>query len=655
MKRFFALVAVVLVVWSARGAGLDDQYVQIFNTIQEADRLTGSQPARALVKYLEAQTALRQLAKENPEWNPKVVSFRLNYLAGKIEALSTKPATPVMPAPAATNQAPVTPPLTPPAEPPAEPPVTSPAPTAPAAPLAEQPAPPPAAPPAPPATTVQPVGPSELAAQVNLLKEQVRLLQADKILLEAKLKEAFAVQPAAADPRELARAEEKIRSLQKENDLLSVSLDLQKAKPAQSPDLKGYEAAKQALGEANRVIAEQNALTTRLTLERDALQARLQNLGSDGQATAALRAENQLLKKQVADLQAAAPAATRGDETTRQLAQTRAQMALLQSDTDVLRLEKLALEQRIRRLAATNAPAAARVSAVSTPEASASASTAEASRVRKLERERDDLQKQLDAARKDLANRKGQSTDARVEALQNELATVRARLDSFEARSVPYSAEELALFKPPDPRLAPDPNAGKRPIKELPPGSAKLVAEAQSYFSARQYDKAEAAYTEVVRQDPKNVAALTDLAVTQIQAGHLESAEVTVKQALALAAENPYSLYALGLLRLSQARYDEAVDALSRAAKLDPQNPEVQNYLGLALSEKGLRGPAESALRKAIELQPNYAEAHYNLAVTYLNRQPPAPALARWHYDRAIKAGHARNPDLEKKLDAANL
>ena len=38
--------------------------------------------------------------------------------------------------------------------------------------------------------------------------------------LEAKLKEALAAQPAAIDPRELAKAEERIRTLEKEADLL---------------------------------------------------------------------------------------------------------------------------------------------------------------------------------------------------------------------------------------------------------------------------------------------------------------------------------------------------------------------------------------------------------------------------------------------------
>ena len=63
-----------------------------------------------------------------------------------------------------------------------------------------------------------------MEAQLGALHEQVQKLQADNTTLQAKLKEALGAQPAAIDPRELARARETIRSLMKENDLLKVSL-----------------------------------------------------------------------------------------------------------------------------------------------------------------------------------------------------------------------------------------------------------------------------------------------------------------------------------------------------------------------------------------------------------------------------------------------
>jgi hypothetical protein len=62
--------------------------------------------------------------------------------------------------------------------------------------------------------------------QLKVLQAEVERLQADNRLLGAKLKEALSVQPAAVDPRELAKAEERIRALQKENALFKTQLEV---------------------------------------------------------------------------------------------------------------------------------------------------------------------------------------------------------------------------------------------------------------------------------------------------------------------------------------------------------------------------------------------------------------------------------------------
>ena len=531
MKWLAALILVLIcgVLPGAFGQGLDDEYVQIFRLIQEADALAGPAPSQALAKYLDAQAALDRLHKGSPDWNTRIVNYRLSYLANKIGTLSAS-------------------------HPPAEPTqgnLTNP----PAATAQTQPA--------------QATLPSDWEAQMNGVKEQVRQLEADKSLLQAKLKEALAMRPAESDPRELAKADERIKALQKENELLKVGVEKQsQTAPANAKELE-----------------QQQQL----------------------------------------------------------LAGAKQQIAALQTDKETLRLEKVALETRIKQLSGNNVA----------PNGSGTL-PADAARIQQLESERDNLEKRLDSATKELAGRKSKGTTARSQDLENQLALVRARLEIFEARAVPYSAEELELLKRPQAKLAEaDPNAGKKSIRTLPPGGAALVADAQRYFAAKQYDKAEAAYLQVLQMDPKNVPALANLAAIQAEAELFDRADANIKQALALDPEDAYSLYVLGILRFRQAKYDEALDALSHAAKLDPQNADVQNYLGLALSEKGMRVPAEAALRKAIQLQPGYAGAHYNLAVVYATQQPPATELARWHYQKAIAGGHERNLDLEKRFETS--
>jgi len=237
-----------------------------------------------------------------------------------------------------------------------------------------------------------------------------------------------------------------------------------------------------------------------------------------------------------------------------------------------------------------------------------------------------------------------------VDELAEQLETLRARLDIYESKPAPYTPEELALFKKPEP-LVSDPHANEKSVKELPAGTVELVAGAQRDFSAGSYQQAEQKYLEVLRHDDRNVSTLANLATIQLEMGHLDDAEKNLKAALAVVPDDAFSLSILGNLKFRQAKYDEALDALSRAAKADPKKPESQNFLGLTLSEKGMRSAAEAAFRKAVILKPDYGGAQNNLAVFYLTQQPPSLELARWHYEKALAAGFPHNPEMEKMMN----
>ena len=78
---------------------------------------------------------------------------------------------------------------------------------------------------APAATSATPAAASgaseaDLQAQVDSLKQQVAQLQSANQVLQNKLQEALSAQPAPADAQALAQAQDQVRSLMKENDLL---------------------------------------------------------------------------------------------------------------------------------------------------------------------------------------------------------------------------------------------------------------------------------------------------------------------------------------------------------------------------------------------------------------------------------------------------
>jgi tetratricopeptide (TPR) repeat protein len=187
-------------------------------------------------------------------------------------------------------------------------------------------------------------------------------------------------------------------------------------------------------------------------------------------------------------------------------------------------------------------------------------------------------------------------------------------------------------------------------IKELPPGAGALMADAMRATDAKDYARAEEMYKEILRQDENNVYVLVHLAQTQLAAGRLEECEKTVLRAVKLDPQDAGSLYLLGILRFRQERLDEALEALNTSAKYNPTNSGTQTYLGCVLEEKGQHAQAETTLRRALELDPKMADAHYYLAFVYAAETPSFPALAQWHYERALALGHPKSPELEKKL-----
>jgi Flp pilus assembly protein TadD len=624
MKQMFVLVILLLAAGltpALAQADADDQYLMIYSLLQQADNLADNgQSQRALAQYAEVQSELQKFQKVFPAWNPNIVNFRLKYCAGKIaDATAAAPARVSVPAPAQV--------------PTASAPVRT----------------------APVTNAGQGVAiPVQTDAEVTDLRNQLQQLQANNTTLAAKLKEALSVQPAAIDSRELDRARQQIDSLTKENDLLKASLSQGKTRTnvvtltADSAALKELQAA---LVAANQKLTVQTERADKLELENLALQSRVQTLMASPDALEALRAENAVLKKQIADLKLAAAKApdivrVQDDEKQAQL-----QVIAFQSQSQIWKLEKAALENKLKKsqsaaVAVTSVPAPA---PVPVPVVAPSPDQAKnEARIQELTRERDDLRVQLGEANKKLSASSKKSASTQVAALTAEVETLRGRLAVDEARPVPYSAEELALFNAPAPSAAPI--AAKKSSTEMPPGSTALVVQAQSFFAQRQFGRAETNYLHVLERDPNNVVVLGNLAAIEMEEGKLDSAETHLKSALAQNPDDAYSLSRLGYLKFQQEKYDDALDALGRAARIEPQNPEIQNYLGVALSHKGLRVQAETALRKAISLDPNYAAAQNNLAVIYLSQKPPLLQLARWHYQKALDAGQPHNPDLEKAL-----
>ena len=581
----------------ARAASADDQYLEIYGMLEEADRLGGSsQPRAAVTKYLEAQAGLRRLQTEQPDWKSKIITYRLCYIAQKLDALTQK----LTPAVAAT------PPLTP---------------------------------------------GQLLAHQIQQLQEETTRLAAQNSLLEAKLKEALTVQPAAMDPRELSKAEDRIKLLQKERDLLAVTLEQARAAAYAEPG------PQKELGEIKQRLIQQTAVADVLQRQNEELQMQLREVSNrvkkPGQTAEAF--ESTLAYRETIAMLAASNSVLQAETTGMEdrlvgwVRRYNVETVTKQKDYE----QKLALKQKEheQQLAAA-------------------------------QKDREDLTAKLIEVTRELSKRIAEPPPAPAVStaeLEKQLEGIRAKLSIFEAKQVPFTVEELALFKQPNTKLArvetntppvavaspPAPvtaatdtgstNAAtvvkKKDPRELPPGAGPLIAEAQRAIDGDRFADAEARYQEVLRQDQDNVYVLANLAAVQVDQGKTAEAEANLAHALKVAPEDSASLYMMGNLKLQQEKYDEAIELLSLSAKINPEKALTQFFLGKALIQKGNRAPAETALRRAVQLKPNWGEPHYLLSVLYSTQQPNFPELAQYHYKKAIAGGAPRNMEFERWME----
>ena len=136
-----------------------------------------------------------------------------------------------------------------------------------------------------------------------------------------------------------------IAQLERKN--LQAQIQALSAAPGNSAAL---EQARRELAEANSRLTQQTQLAARLAQEKQTLEARLKSSSADADVVAALRAENQILRQQLAQSRTPPTKGGKNDDSGRQLAAARAEIATLQSDKDILRLEKIALENRVKQL-----------------------------------------------------------------------------------------------------------------------------------------------------------------------------------------------------------------------------------------------------------------------------------------------------------------
>jgi len=184
----------------------------------------------------------------------------------------------------------------------------------------------------------------------------------------------------------------------------------------------------------------------------------------------------------------------------------------------------------------------------------------------------------------------------------------------------------------------------------IPAEARRAAAEGNAAFAQGKIRQAVRAYQEVLQLAPNNLVGLVNLGVAEYRLGESASAEKHLKRALSLRLETGTAWLALGTMYMDQGRLDEALAALTQARVYEPKDARVHNYLGVVMNRMGWSDAAESELRTAVELDTTYCDAHYNLAIAYMDRNPPAIELAKRHYYIALQCGAPRDASMEKSF-----
>ena len=184
----------------------------------------------------------------------------------------------------------------------------------------------------------------------------------------------------------------------------------------------------------------------------------------------------------------------------------------------------------------------------------------------------------------------------------------------------------------------------------LPPDTQVLANKAAKAFAAQDWKAARLAYKDMIAVDPQNSLAWANLGAVEQQAGNLNAAIDCFEKSVGLNSDVVQSWLALGQLYSTRGDKYRAVSAFTRAIHEDPEDSRAHNFLAIVAKSLGWMDAAEAELQRAIELNPGYGIAHFNLALMYLERKPPAMELAKRHYSKAVELGLEKDEIVERKL-----
>jgi len=159
---------------------------------------------------------------------------------------------------------------------------------------------------------------------------------------------------------------------------------------------------------------------------------------------------------------------------------------------------------------------------------------------------------------------------------------------------------------------------------------------------AKQYDAAIAAFSEALKNDPKNISLNLNLAQAYEKAGTLDKAEETYRLLADLDPKSAASYYGYTLNMFDKAGQPlKAVDAAKKLVELKPKSEQDIYNLGYEYVKAQKYPEAIEAFKQALAVNPNYDLAHFQIGLAYYQMKRYKEAIDPFKSNLALVADNA--------------
>ncbi len=148
------------------------------------------------------------------------------------------------------------------------------------------------------------------------------------------------------------------------------------------------------------------------------------------------------------------------------------------------------------------------------------------------------------------------------------------------------------------------------------PGEKYTQLAADQYFEAFGFaatpqrgeqlsKKTQTLYQEVLKANPTNLRAKTNLAMTYVASPQPMQGIFLLREVLAADPSNELALYNIGMLSMQSGQTDKAVGRFQELVKAHPKNLNGHFYLGVTLAQLGKAAEARTAFEQTLALSPD--------------------------------------------------